>query len=136
MRKTFLALSTLLLFGCPSNESEDGKDMAVPPADMAAPLSQCGRPGDKGNSLGVGKFCTRLSDCNSLDSMTNICSSLGNGAIPSPSDTYFCTIYPCKPDGGASSCGENATCVCGSGGGGGGCACTPNSCLDPADGGP
>lgn len=128
---TLCALVFFLASAC--SQKEDGPpDMATPPADMSAPLSQCGHPGDKGNSLGVGKFCTRISDCNGDNMQTNICSSLGNGGTPSQDDTYFCTIYPCTKatDGGAgSSCGENATCTCGSGGGMSGCACTPNSCL-------
>ena len=95
--------------------------------DMAGPLSQCGHPCDTGNSKGVGKFCTKLSDCTGS---ANICSSLGNGTNPSASDTYFCTIYPCTPDAGVNdNCGENASCVCSMGSGGqAGCACTPKSC--------
>jgi hypothetical protein len=96
------------------------KDMTV------GPMSQCGHPGDVGNSKGVGAFCTHVSDCKGS---ANICSSLGNGANPSASDTYFCTIYPCMPDAGTGECGENAECICSTGSGGqGGCACTPVSC--------
>ena len=110
-------------------------DMAKPKGDMAI-LSQCGHPGDNGNSIGVGKFCMSISDCTGAGMKTNICSSLGNGVNPDPGDTYFCTVYPCHLDGGTMECGENATCTCGSGGGMTGCACTPNSCLGPApDGG-
>src|SRR6185369_609866 len=116
-------------------------DMAVAPKDMAVPagsdmalLSQCGHPGDTGNSLGVGKFCMTIAECTDGNIKTNICSNLGNGADPSPDDTYFCTIYPCHLDGGMAECGENATCVCGTGGGASGCACTPNRCVSaPTD---
>jgi hypothetical protein len=116
----------LALAGCGGDNGGTGGG----PQDMATAnvLSQCGHPGDVGNSLGVGRFCTKLSDCGKNGEQTNICSALGNGPTPSASDTYFCTIYPCTPDGGTSECGENATCVCGSSSGGGGCACTPNSC--------
>jgi hypothetical protein len=95
--------------------------------NKAGPLSKCGHPGDVGNEKGVGKFCTHVSDCSGD---ANICSSLGNGANPSASDTYFCTIYPCTPDAGVNdNCGSNASCVCATGSGGqGGCACTPKSC--------
>ncbi len=137
MSKLAFALMLLLIPAC-SHKDDAPEDMAVPP-DLASPLSQCGHPGDKGNSLGVGKFCTRISDCFGDTATTNICSSLGNGSTPSADDTYFCTIYPCQKnsDGGTSnSCGEDATCVCGSGGGMSGCACTPNACLGPTpDGG-
>jgi hypothetical protein len=137
MRKLVFALMICFTPAC-SNHDDGPPDMAMAPPDLSAPLSQCGHPGDKGNSLGVGKFCTRISDCTTEGAMTNICSSLGNGVTPSPDDTYFCTIYPCHKatDGGtADSCGENATCTCGSGGGMSGCACTPNSCLGNPDGG-
>lgn len=131
MRNLLLAFAlTLSTAACSGGSTTTPEDMAkAKPPDMAVLLSQCGHPGDKGNSLGVGKFCTSISDCNGNGMKTNICSSLGNGATPSMDDTYFCTIYPCKQDGGANDCGENATCVCGSGGGMAGCACTPNSCL-------
>ena len=133
-----LALVALPLISACHHHDENPPvaDMAMPPPDMAKLLSQCGRPGDKGNSLGVGKFCTEIADCQGAGMKTNICSSLGNGPSPSPDDTYFCTIFPCKLDGGTGHCGENATCTCGSGGGGSGCACTPNSCLGSPDGGP
>lgn len=136
MRRLILAITITLAAGCGGGTTSTPEDMAkAKPPDMAVLLSQCGHPGDKGNNLGVGKFCTSIADCTN-NGKTNICSSLGNGAMPSMDDTYFCTIYPCKQDGGASECGDNATCVCGSGGGMTGCACTPNSCLGaPADGG-
>lgn len=136
MLKFLLPLSFCLISACAHDDGPP--DMATPP-DMTNPISQCGHPGDKGNSLGVGKFCTKISDCLGDSVTTNICSSLGNGSTPSADDTYFCTIYPCHlSDGGTSGgCGENATCTCGSGGGMSGCACTPNSCIGtPPDGGP
>jgi hypothetical protein len=93
--------------------------------DMAGPLSACGHPCDKGNSLGVGKFCTHVSDCMGPGLSTNICSSLGNGATPSASDTYFCTIFPCTPDAGVNDgCGEGAHCVADPRGS----ACAPDNC--------
>jgi len=141
MSKLLLILALFLIPACPhvdvpTDDMAKASDMAP---DMTRLLSQCGQPGDKGNSLGVGKFCTKISDCFGDTATTNICSSLGNGPTPSADDTYFCTIYPCHKatDGGtASSCGENATCSCGSGGGMTGCACTPNTCLGNSDGGP
>ncbi len=138
MKRTLILLSLVFSLGAACHNGPTGTgDLAMPPPDLAVPLSSCGHPGDKGNSLGVGKFCTTIGDCTGPGLQTNICSSLGNGRTPSPGDTYFCTIYPCKPDGGAAFCGENAACVCGSGGGMSGCACTPTSCLGgpAADGG-
>ncbi len=137
--RTLLALALFAVAGCSNGNGNGAPDMAAPPADMAktgdmAILSQCGHPGDVGNSIGVGKFCMTIADCTAdPNAKTNICSSLGNGPNPSPDDTYFCTIYPCHGDGGAGECGENATCVCAMQG----CACTPNSCLGnpPTDGG-
>jgi hypothetical protein len=131
MRKTLLVLAVSLISACAQSAGMAPADMppSPPPPDMDIPLSSCGHPGDTGNSLGVGKFCTQISDCLGPGLSTNICSSLGNGGTPSPGDTYFCTIYPCQLDGGTNVCGTNATCTCGSGGGGSGCACTPNSCL-------
>jgi hypothetical protein len=117
-----LAASFLLLavVGCGGN--------GAAPADMAAPLSSCGHPGDVGNALGVGKFCSTIAQCTVAGLKTTICSALGNGSAPSASDTYFCTIFPCHLDGGMAECGDKASCVCGSGTGGSGCACTPTSC--------
>ena len=63
MRSFVLALlfvAAPLAVGC-------GGDNGSNPADMAMPdlfvLSQCGHPGDVGNSLGVGRYCTKVSDC-------------------------------------------------------------------------
>lgn len=93
--------------------------------DLAGPLSQCGHPGDVGNSKGVGKFCTGFSECNALPA--SICSALGNGSTPSPNDTYFCTIINCNNATPPVDCGAGATCVVDPAGRGS--ACTPNACL-------
>ena len=118
-----MVLSTLLVAACSSTPADGPKDMSMI-------LSSCGKPGDVGNSKGVGTFCTSLGDCTG---QAVFCSSLGNGNTPSAGDTYFCTIYPCHVGdaGTANECGENATCSCGSQGGTTGCACTPDSCLKP-----
>ncbi len=122
-----LAGLSLLFLGCGTAGGGGAVDMA-PPADLAraadlALPSLCGHPGDKGNSLGVGKFCRTFDDC--ANQAATLCSAIGNGATSSPDDTYFCTIYPCQLDAGTSQCAEGATCACKSGQ----CACTPNSCL-------
>jgi hypothetical protein len=133
-----MRILTCLFLACSvaacSNGNNNGNGDMAKPQDLSMPtggdmalLSQCGHPGDTGNSLGVGKFCMSISDCTGNGMKTTLCSSLGNGPMPSPDDTYFCTIYPCQPgDGGMpTNCGENATCVCAMQG----CACTPLSCL-------
>jgi hypothetical protein len=112
-------LMIMTLVGC--GNSGGSPDMAES-GDMAL-LSRCGHPGDPGNSIGVGKFCRTGNDCTGPGLKTNVCSALGNGGTPMPSDTYFCTIYPCHPDAGTNECGDNAACVCQ-----GPCACAPTGC--------
>jgi hypothetical protein len=75
---------------------------------------QCGEPGDTGNDLGVGKYCSQLSDCSGAAS---ICAILGDP------DAHFCT-KTCT-QGSTDACGTNATCACM----GGPCGCVPNTCL-------
>jgi hypothetical protein len=87
----------------------------APPGDAFA--STCGQPGDQGNQLGVGKFCTTLNDCSSTPS-AGLCSNLGDAT------TFFCTKF-CTSGGAADQCGTGATCQCGNGG----CGCTPDACL-------
>ena len=131
LKRTTLFLFSIAVVGCGGGGvSNTPADMAKVSTDMAL-LSSCGHPGDTGNSIGVGKFCKSIADCTGPGLKTTLCSSLGNGSTPSPSDSYFCTIYPCHPvDGGVDTaeCGENADCVCGGSSGGSGCACTPSSC--------
>ena len=79
-------------------------------------VSLCGKPGDQGNSLGVGKYCTGLNDCIGLTA--SLCSILFQP------NTYFCT-FQCNADGGAAQCGDNATCYCQVAG----CGCTPTACV-------
>jgi len=117
-----------------TNNTTDGPagshDLAMSTGgDMAGPLSQCGHPGDTGNSKGVGKFCMGFSDCNNQPA--SLCSALGNGATPSPDDTYFCTIINCATAQPPIDCGSGATCVVDPQGRGS--ACTPNTCLGPTD---
>jgi hypothetical protein len=93
----------------------------------------CTKPGDPGNSLGVGKYCDLLGDCSdTVDA--HICATLGDPTA------HFCTKTCTRPDaggdassdasetgadGGVGECGENATCACDTAG----CGCTPNVCL-------
>jgi hypothetical protein len=117
MRAAFLVLA-LVVAGCGGDDttSVTVHDMATPGPvhDMA---SLCGHPGDTGNSLGVGKYCTSLGDCTSNTKAT-LCSILGSD------NTYFCT-FACSGTADLSTeCGENATCQCQ----GGQCGCFPNAC--------
>ena len=77
----------------------------------------CGQPGNRGNSLGVGKYCVTPSDC--TGSQARVCS---NFAYP---ETNYCTTICQGTDAGAT-CGELASCVCSKAGGG--CACLPDYC--------
>lgn len=131
----FLLASVLLLgVGCPApqTEKDGGADLSAVTADMAACVPQpdfksdCGKPCDKGNSLGVGKFCSSAlgRECQDNKGAT-LCSQLGS------QDTFFCTFI-CQKNGPANQCGEGAECTCS----GGSCGCTPSLCLGPApDGG-
>jgi hypothetical protein len=126
MRSIVLSLLLLACGGDNGGTTTSGGTTGGAKVDMAGPLSQCGHPGDTGNNQGVGAFCMHVSDCTGA---ANICSSLGNGPNPSAQDTYFCTIFPCQTDLGATNCGDNASCVCQTGSGGNaGCACVPKRC--------
>lgn len=116
MRAAIIVL--ILLAACPgepSMEADMGPDLSF------SAYSECGRPGDVGNSLGVGRFCRKLSDC-SENSGANLCTQLGDP------NNYFCTM-PCKKDGASDQCGENARCACDSDGRG--CGCYPTACDSP-----
>jgi hypothetical protein len=73
----------------------------------------CGQPGDAGNELGVGKYCSGFGDCTG---MANLCSTLGDPQL------HFCTMV-CQAGG---NCGTGATCQCQ----GGQCGCFPDSCMN------
>ncbi|HEY2744537.1 MAG TPA: hypothetical protein VGL86_07935 [Polyangia bacterium] len=130
-------LTIILLAAACGSSSNNGDDGGGGSADLSATvhvdmalLSQCGHPGDVGNSLGVGKFCTNQGpDCTG-NGMATSCSALFNGQTPSASDTYFCS-FQCHSTDPAGVCGENAACLCNSSNI---CACIPTSCIPP-DGG-
>ena len=124
-----LCLSLGALTACPAPVVQTPDDLTTTPKpdmtkvhDMAF-FSNCGQPGDPGNSIGVGKFCMAISDCNNNGKAT-LCARLGDP------NNYFCTFMcdPAKP----ADCGDGATCSCQ----GGQCGCTPNHCFGgPPDGG-
>ncbi len=85
--------------------------------------SNCGKPGDKGNSLGVGKFCQQtIADCGE-NPKARLCTTLD----PNGADHYFCT-FRCDPATDPPNvCGEQARCACSAGG----CGCFPTQCDGP-----
>jgi hypothetical protein len=112
VRVALLGLALALVAGCGDN--------GATPMDMAMFVSACGKPGDQGNSLGVGKFCTGIADCTDNPKAV-LCTTLGDTSRMN----FFCTM-PCENSdaGGADPCGENARCACSSGG----CGCFPTRC--------
>jgi hypothetical protein len=92
-------------------------DLATPAGslDLAAQLS-CGKPGDPGNALGVGKYCDTLADC-SGNTLATLCATIG---LPT---AHFCTMQ-CDPNT-VGACGDMANCLCQ---GVGRCGCIPTYC--------
>ncbi len=115
-----LLLGALLIGGCGSDAVQPAPpDLSMRALDMTAFKSDCGFPGDVGNSLGVGKFCTAqtfVADCGK-NTKANLCANLG-------SDTDFFCTFTCSSTGSANQCGENAECACQ----GGQCGCFPLAC--------
>jgi hypothetical protein len=106
------------LAACGSSSPPAHPDAGPPDAAPGdAWFSDCGKPGDPGNALGVGKFCTTLNDC-AHNSKALLCSNLGDA------QSFFCTTT-CQATGPADQCGDGATCQCDPDG----CGCTPTACL-------
>jgi hypothetical protein len=105
---------TLLIAGCGDGSNPGTADLSMP--DLAF-KSNCGKPGDVGNSIGIGKFCMKQSMCDP----GTVCTQLGDP------DNYFCTKACSNADGGAVDCGENAHCQCDPMGRG--CGCFPDACI-------
>ena len=105
--------------GAPGVDSpHNGSDAA--PQDAAADgfeTGACGQPGDTGNELGVGYYCTSFNDCFAT-SGAPLCAVLGDP------NAHFCTKTCTMGD--DASCGTNASCTCNSNNQ---CGCTPNYCL-------
>jgi hypothetical protein len=103
-----------------------------PPGDchdeIGDPLAACGLPCDKGNTLGVGEYCTTEGgQCGDNPSATT-CSDALNDQLKVKS--YICTLV-CDA---ATDCGPNASCRCPLFQDGGQiCGCLPDSCVLPAD---
>lgn len=118
-----LLSASVALFGTGCDSGSSQTDMGGS-TDLAT-LSCCGKPGDTGNSKGVGKYCTdpQGSECRANTGAT-VCSAIGNTTARK---TFFCTMLcdPMKPA--ATECGENAGCTQDSGTKQYGC--TPNACT-------
>jgi hypothetical protein len=112
MRAQLIATLVVMLAACGG-----GGGTAKPDAAPDAFNSTCGKPGDTGNELGIGKFCASLSDCSSTTS-AKLCSSIGDPT------THFCT-KTCAM-GSTDQCGTATMCVCNANNQ---CGCTPNACL-------
>ena len=108
-------LFTALVFVACKSSSAAKK---MPDAAVDAFYSTCGHPGDTGNELGIGYFCTGQADCQATPSAP-LCSIIGDMT------THFCT-KTCTTQGSTTQCGTNATCECNSSNE---CGCTPNACL-------
>lgn len=105
----------LVLVAAMSCSSSSGSKK-TPDAAVDAFSSTCGHPGDTGNELMIGKFCTSFGDC---PSTAPLCSVIGDPT------THFCT-RTCSMAGSDAACGTNTTCTCNSSNQ---CGCTPNACL-------
>lgn len=114
MREAAFALvcALAMISGC----DDGGSDKPVD-AGVDALVSKCGQPGDTGNELGIGKYCSSLGDCTSQTAP--LCSILGD------METHFCT-NTCTMANAAMKCGTGTTCTCNASNQ---CGCTPNSCL-------
>ena len=90
--------------------------------------SCCGQPGDRGNELGVGKFCFIDGACKG-NKVAKYCSSAENAEGDHKS--YFCSM-PCDPASPTNTCGSNAACTCEESGA---CGCAPIACIEsPGEG--
>jgi len=108
-----ILLAFLLAAACGNGDGDD-----IVPIDAFE--STCGMPGDPGNELGVGKFCTMLGDCETTPDAP-LCAILGDPTA------FFCTKICAAPgDAGVNECGTGAECICS----GGNCGCVPSSCLE------
>jgi hypothetical protein len=108
--------------------TSNGSGPADAGGDECSPIdSACGQPCEPGNSLGIGRFCNNVSDCQGTKIPT-VCATLG---VPTE---HFCTAICVPPDSGndagfPTDCGENASCQCQ----GGQCGCFPNACFQQSD---
>ena len=118
-----MRICTLIIWSVVTVAACDGGSGTPAPPDVAtidAYESDCGKPGDVGNELGIGQFCASLGDCSTTMSAP-LCSSLGDR------NTHFCT-KTCTNGGPTTQCGTGAECTCNASNQ---CGCTPSVCLTP-----
>jgi hypothetical protein len=101
--------------GSSSGGSSSGGSSGIADAGADTAPFQCGKPGDPGNSIGVGKYCDTLVDCLGNSGAT-LCATLGDPGA------HFCTTTCTQ--GNNAACGEKATCQCQ----GTQCGCFPDAC--------
>ena len=102
----------LALCGC-------GGESGPPDTGPMVPADSCGQPGDMGNDIGVGRFCTRRGGECANTTGARVCLQ-----DISPDDgQWFCTRL-CTMD---SECGTGAVCV----GDARGAGCVPAECAPP-----
>jgi len=109
------------MFAVSCNDTNTGPspDLSTPGNDLAF-FSCCGKEGDPGNAMGVGKFCRSDNDCLAGAPLCSI-------VYQAQKRSYFCTNV-CDPPGmGTRGCGTGATCTKDSTTGFYGCV--PDSCL-------
>jgi hypothetical protein len=98
------------------------RDMSGPRDLAGSPTSCCGKQGNPGNELGVGRFCQDSLDCQSVSA--KICASTFSATLT------FCTMT-CSQNGAPNQCGSGAQCQCSANGQ---CACVPGECTMPPPG--
>jgi hypothetical protein len=99
-----------------SSSSSSSSSGSSADAGYDAAAFSCGSPGDKGNDIGVGKYCNGITDC-AGNTKAVLCATLGEPGA------HFCTTQ-CS-GAGDTSCGTGATCSCDNGQ----CGCVPDKCL-------
>ncbi len=118
-----LLLTPAALFACGSsnNTGTTGGGQTTTSSTSSTHMNVCVQTTDKGNSIGVGKYCTPNG---------GQCMGLGAGLCTADlgQDEWFCLKIGCQTD---TDCAENATCVMQMGGAG----CVPNKCLEGSDAG-
>lgn len=123
------AAAALAAQACSSDETSTSTTTTTSSTSAASstggaqvPDESCVKPGDKGNSQGVGEPCTPGGgECAQFDKASACLADLGQ-------DQWFCTRILCKA---GEDCGEDAVCQVEPQGS----ACVPSRCLDEGEGG-
>lgn len=119
----FFPIIALLVVACSSGSSGGGTGghttasggQGTTSSSSSTHMNVCVMSGDKGNSIGVGKYCTPGG---------GECTGGGAGLCTADvgEDEWFCVKVGCQMD---ADCAEDATCVMQMGSSG----CVPNKCL-------